>query len=91
MGNLKKVIRNCKQATLLIEKKSVSDLSFREMVELRIHLYGCSWCRLFSKQSRVINDMVQELFRNSMTSDIRLDHDYKKDLQSLIDDELNKN
>jgi hypothetical protein len=91
MSNLKKIIYNCKQATFLIEKKSIKKLSFRETVELRIHLYGCSFCRLFSKQSKVINEMVQELFRDSMQSNIRLDDDFKKELQDRIEDELNKN
>ena len=90
MSNLKKIIYNCKQATFLIEKKSIKRLSFRETVELRIHLYGCSFCRLFSKQSKVINEMVQELFHNSMQSNIRLDDDFKKELQDRIEEELNR-
>ena len=91
MNHLKKIIYNCKHATFLIEKKSIERLSFREVIELRIHLYGCSFCRLFSKQSRVINDMVQELFRSSMQSNIRLDDAFKKELQDRIEEELNKN
>jgi hypothetical protein len=91
MNNLKKIIYNCKQATFLIEKKSVSGLSFRETIELRIHLYGCFFCRLYGKQSRVINDMVQQLFRSSAYSDFRLDDGFKKELQNRIQDELNKN
>jgi len=91
MSNLKKIIYNCKQATFLIEKKSIERLSFREALELRIHLLGCSFCRLFSKQSRVINDMVQELFRSSVQSNIRLDDNFKKELHDRIEEELNKN
>jgi hypothetical protein len=90
MSNLKKVIRNCKQATFLIEKKSIKRLSFREAIELRIHLCGCSFCRLFSRQSSAINEMVQELFRNSMQADVKLDDAYKKKLQDRIEEELNK-
>jgi len=91
MNHLKKIIHNCKQATYLIEKKSIKRLSFRETIELRIHLFGCSFCRLYSKQSRVINDMVQELFRSSMQSGYRLNDDFKKELQQRIEDGLNKN
>jgi hypothetical protein len=91
MSYLKKVIYNCKQATYLIEKKSVKRLSLRESIELRIHLYGCGFCRLFSKQSQVINEMVKELFKSSMHRPIRLDDDYKKELQDRIEEELNKN
>jgi hypothetical protein len=91
MSNLKKIIYNCKQATFLIEKKSIKRLNFREAIELRIHLLGCSFCRLFSKQSGVINDMVQELFRSSVQSNIRLDDDFKRELHNRIEEELNKN
>lgn len=90
MGYLKKIIYNCRQATFLIEKKEISRLSFREMIELRIHLYGCGFCRLYKKQSRVINEMVQELFRSSMKSNFRLDTNFKKELQERIEEELNK-
>ena len=91
MNHLKKIIYNCKQATYLIEKKSIKRLSFRETIELRIHLFGCSFCRIYSKQSRVINDMVQELFRSSVQSGYRLNDDFKKELQQRIEDGLNKN
>jgi hypothetical protein len=91
MSNLKKIIYNCKQATFLIEKKSIKRLSFREAIELRIHLFGCSFCRLYKKQSRVINEMVQELFRSSLHSEFMLDDNFKKELQERIEEELNKN
>ncbi len=91
MSNLKKIIYNCKQATFLIEKKSIKKLTFRESVELRIHLFGCSFCRLYKKQSQVINEMVQELFHSSMHSESRLDDSFKKELQERIEEELNKN
>jgi hypothetical protein len=91
MGPLKKIIYNCRQATMLIEKKAMGKLSFREVIELRIHLYGCGFCRLYDKQSAVINDMVQELFKSSMKPEIRLDDNFKRQLQNRIEAELNKN
>jgi hypothetical protein len=91
MSYLKRIIYNCKQATFLIDKKAIKPLNLRERIELRIHLYGCSFCRLYKKQSRMINEMVQELFRSSMKADIKLDDDFKKVLQNRIEEELNKN
>ena len=90
MSYLKKIIYNCKQATFLIEKKAIAKLTFREAIELRIHLYGCGFCRIYKKQSRVINEMVQELFRSSMQSNVQLDDNFKKELQERIEEELNK-
>jgi len=91
MSHLKKIIYNCKQATFLIEKKAVTRLSFRETIELRIHLFGCGFCRVYGKQSQVINMMVRELFHNSMQGNIRLDDSFKRELQNRIEEELNKN
>jgi len=90
MSYLKKIIYNCKQATYLIEKKSVKSLSLREAFELRIHLFGCSFCRIFSKQSQVINSMVKALFNSVMQPNISLDDTFKKELQDRIEEELNK-
>jgi hypothetical protein len=92
MNHLKKVIYNCKQATLLIEKKQLTRLSFRESIELRIHLAGCSMCKLYNKQSHVISTMVLQLYHDSMqqASTVKLDDDFKKDLQDRIENELNK-
>jgi len=69
----------------------LSKLCFRETIELRIHLYGCSFCKLYKRQSRIINDMVQELFHNSMQPNLKLKDDFKKELQERIERELSKN
>jgi hypothetical protein len=90
MSYLKKIIYNCKKATFLIEKKALDKITFRESIELRIHLYGCSFCRIYKKQSHMINEMVQELFRSSMKTDAKLDDGFKKELQNRIEEELNK-
>ena len=91
MSYLKKIIYNCKQATFLIDKRAIKPLTLRERIELRIHLYGCSFCRIYKKQSRIINEMVQELFRSSKEPNVKLDEGFKKELQDRIEEELNKN
>ena len=91
MSYLKKIIYNCKKATYLIDKKEMGAISLRERIELRIHLFGCSFCRIYGRQSRVINQMVRELFRNSMQAERRLDDAFKHELQERIEQELNKN
>lgn len=90
MSYLKKVQYNCKKATFLIEKKMADRITLREHIELRIHLMGCSVCKLYGKQSRIINDMVQQLWQSSMPDQVRLDDDFKKELQERIEEELNK-
>jgi hypothetical protein len=46
---------------------------------------------LYGKQSRVINNMVRQLFHSTMQSNIRLDDNFKRELQERIETELNKN
>ena len=87
MNKLTKIAYNCRKATFLIEKKQIGNLSLSEKIELKIHLAGCSVCRLFQQQSIVINTMV----RTHLHGGIKLDDEFKKDLQDLIDKELNKN
>ena len=90
MSYLKKIIHNCKKATYLIDKKEMGKISFREHLELRIHLIGCSFCRIYGKQSRAINKMVQELFRSATERPSGLGDDFKRELQERIEEELNK-
>jgi len=85
MSYLNKIIYNCKQATFLIEKKQLKRLSFREGIELRIHLAGCGVCVLYNKQSVAINEMVQQLFQASLKSELKLDDAFKTDLQARIE------
>lgn len=87
MNALKKIVYNCRQATLLLEKREFVKLTFRETVELRIHLYGCSVCKLYGQQTQVINSMVQHIFKNQQ---YKLDENFKKELQNRIEAELNK-
>ncbi|SDQ01434.1 hypothetical protein SAMN05428975_5797 [Mucilaginibacter sp. OK268] len=93
MNHLKKVIYNCKQATLLIEKRQIRKLSFRESIELRVHLAGCSMCQLYNKQSQIIHQMVLQLFHDTeqQASTLLLDENFKKELQERIEEGLNNN
>ncbi|MCC8424444.1 hypothetical protein [Mucilaginibacter sp. UR6-11] len=90
MGPIKKIQYNCKQATFLIEKKLIDKLTLREKIELHIHLAGCSVCRVFDKQSQLINKMVQQFLKSSNNSDVHLNAGFKQDLQQRIEEELNK-
>lgn len=91
MSYLKRVIYNCKKATQLIEKREMATLTFKEAFELRLHLFGCSFCRIYKKQSAVINQMVQQLFHESSHTGAKLDDNFKQELQGRIENELNKN
>jgi predicted anti-sigma-YlaC factor YlaD len=91
MGPLKKITHNCKKATFLIEKKLIGGITLREQLELRIHLFGCSVCRIYQNQTGKINEMIHQLFHNAVNRETKLDDEFKKDLQDRIEEELNKN
>ncbi|MEO8885456.1 MAG: hypothetical protein ABI367_05295 [Mucilaginibacter sp.] len=90
MSRLRNIIYNCREATYLIEKRLIGKITLREKIQLHIHFYGCSVCKLFNKQSRIINTMVKQLLINKGQPDLKLDDDFKNDMQHRIEDELNK-
>ncbi|GAA3936592.1 hypothetical protein GO495_13840 [Chitinophaga oryziterrae] len=85
MNRLKKIVYNCHKATFLIEKKQIGTITLREKIELKIHLAGCVICRIFQQQSILINRTVKELFQHRQ---MKLEDDFKKQLQQRIDEEL---
>jgi hypothetical protein len=89
MDKLTKIAYNCRKATLLIEKQQMSRLTMGERVELKIHLTGCSVCRMYQQQSIIINKMIKDLF-NSRADQGGLDVDFKKSLQDRINKKLLK-
>jgi hypothetical protein len=89
MGVINKIQNDCRKATLLIEKRSVQPLGFREWCELCIHLAGCSLCRLFLRQSRMINVAIRDLFhRKEEGEGRRLDEEAKREMQEQIEERL---
>jgi hypothetical protein len=90
MNELKKIAYNCRKATYLIEKKQTASINLREKIELKIHLAGCSVCRIFEQQSLVINQLVKDLINPAKTTEIKLDDEFKQELQEKIEEELKK-
>ncbi|TSD65059.1 hypothetical protein FFF34_012015 [Inquilinus sp. KBS0705] len=87
MSELKKIIYNCKQATFLIEKRMLGRITFRERIELHIHLLGCNVCKLYGRQSQKINQMIKHLI---VAAQPTLNADFKADLQRKITERLKK-
>jgi len=86
----KRITDNCKHATFLIEKKLIQPLSLRERIFLKLHLVGCDVCKRYQRQSGKINEMIRQLF-NAPNKDVKLDDNFKKELQDRIEEELKKN
>ena len=89
--NIKRIIYNCRRATFLIEKKQLGSLTLRERLELKIHLTGCSVCRMFQRQSILINRLIKDIFRTAPSGERKLDDYYKNQWQDQIDEKLKNN
>jgi ActR/RegA family two-component response regulator len=76
------LIYSCEQATLLIEKMQVQQLSFQERIRLRFHLQSCTACREYKTQSNVIDEALKKHFDHS--SDIE-----NKNLENKILNTIN--
>jgi len=88
MGRIKKILYDCREATYLIEKGQHVRLSLVERLKLVIHLSGCSVCRLFRRQSRLITRMMRGLFRASAEREHVLDEAFKREMQEKIEERL---
>ena len=89
MSGLIALLWNCKKATELIERRNSERLSRRKGLELSIHLIGCSFCKLYSKQSQFIARKVKDLYMEN-SIDFKLHEDFKSKLEIIIDSEIKK-
>jgi hypothetical protein len=90
MRGIKKIIYDCHHATYLIEKGQHTPLSLKDRITLLIHLSACSVCRLFRRQSRLINQVMHGFFRASAGRGHSLDESIKREMQQKINERLLK-
>ncbi len=80
----KKVVFNCKRATLLSLKKDQGKITFLERAELSYHLIYCDPCRRFITQSHQIDNAGAALMLKPPFS-------LPENIRSLIQQEIDKN
>jgi hypothetical protein len=85
-----KIAYNCRKATFLIEKRLISTLTIPENVALQLHLDGCLVCRLYEHQSRLINRMAPEALRASGATGVKLNEQFKLQMQKRLEQELKR-
>lgn len=81
--NSKKLMITCKEATMLSVQKAEINISLSDKMRLFIHLLVCQYCRLFSKQNKMIDKLL-----SNWKIDKKLTTDQKTGLQSAIEKEL---
>ena len=80
---------NCKKATFLIEKQQLEGITTKEESELEYHLNICEMCRVYEKQSSVINRLVKKI-TGAGKSEFKLDDRFKEELQKQINTRNNE-
>ena len=88
MGLIEKLMANCKKATYLIEKQHLEPLDSKEQVKLKIHLVACSWCRTYEKQSKNMQLLMANVFKQSSVQTKQLNQQFKDELHILITEKL---
>jgi hypothetical protein len=56
-----KLTISCKEATAFISKKEEGKLSFKQRIQLWMHLGICGLCKLFAKQNKIITKTSRDL------------------------------
>ncbi|MEA1786739.1 hypothetical protein U1E44_11595 [Arenibacter sp. GZD96] len=77
---------SCKQATALVEKKQVTTLSLLERIQLKMHIWMCSACRSYEKQSLLMNSLMQRMVSRSKEELNHMDEAAKKKVLQQIKD-----
>ena len=73
----------CKEATMLTVQKADISISLSDRARLFMHLLICQYCRLFDRQSKMIDKLLSK-----WKTDKKLTMDQKTTLQSVIEKEL---
>jgi hypothetical protein len=80
------IMITCKKTTELIEKRNVEKLTFNETLKLQLHKLICKACRIYEKQSLLIDKSIQKFSKRDGVPSIKLSSDVK----SKILDQINK-
>ncbi|MFY7964789.1 MAG: hypothetical protein ACOVO1_07815 [Chitinophagaceae bacterium] len=55
----------CKKATYLISKQQETKLTVKEKIQLSVHLFVCSVCKLFKKQTNQVLNLLKHKKNNT--------------------------
>ena len=71
----------CKEATLLIVKKQGKGITWKERLQMHLHLLLCAVCRLFYKQTTLLDKHFHEVCRHDdLLPYVKMDEHKKQEL-----------
>ena len=92
MALKEKILLNCEGATALVEKQCEKKLSFSERIGLWIHMAYCDFCKLFYKQSRIL-DASTKAYADRVSSEqktYKLNPERKAEIAKAFNAEMQK-
>lgn len=79
---------SCKKATEMVEQDKIVSLSFVDKVKLKIHLSVCKACKIYEKQSKLIDNFFTAT-KHSDLSNIEIEEN--PELKETIIKKINEN
>lgn len=78
---------SCKKSTELVIQKEAGSLSASQRFQLFSHMAICSFCRLFAKQSSIINKAIH---KNAYQKNVHLTDEEKDELINNVKSKIGK-
>jgi hypothetical protein len=79
------MLLSCKEATLLIEKRTVFPLTFKEKCRLYIHVKMCIVCKVYQQQSKTIEKALDKWINSEGSPEEVLPTESKKQIIEKIE------
>ncbi|MGB2127941.1 MAG: hypothetical protein ACPHXR_00550 [Flavicella sp.] len=83
-----KFFLSCDEATAICDKSQYNKASFYELLQLRLHLWTCCFCRLYSRQNKLLTKALKH--KKSVVSFCGLTDKEKEALQNELKSIQNK-
>jgi hypothetical protein len=85
MGYINRILNNCDETCILSLRSKEERLSWRQKIEIKIHLRFCKCCQNFTKQSDMIDDTMIGYFEDmEQQPPIKASDDFKARLKAQL-------
>jgi len=85
MGYFSRILNNCNETCILSLRSKEEKLSFRQKIEMKIHLHFCDCCQNFTKQSDIIDDTLKAYFEDANEQPpVKASEDFKAKLKDKL-------
>jgi hypothetical protein len=91
LANMRKMMLNCEQASMISTRKMVEKVSIKNRMGLQMHLAACKHCRKYYQQSKILSRVIQHqnrLIIQGSSQPHRLSVAEKSNLQRLISNKI---